>query len=186
MLASFEDYPVTSPIIIVPEGQVKQKVGKKAVRAKRNRYRRADSSSEEEVAEAPRIPVVIEVKRPAVAINNTQWFWETIAQFNWRNASEGRIDGSAIRKAFKNIQYRQVFKDQYGAQYTVLHDKLQADDFFRRNNLTTISAEAKVISHVIALGSEIYEALSNDLPFLQTLVELGECVSFDDMLPDDM
>lgn len=113
-------------------------------------------------------------------------FWDTIQKLNWHNTSDGMIGAAAVGAVFRGLNALdlKVFKTQYTQLFEQTTMILDADGMFGRNHLETMSARARVVSHIIALGPDQYRTLTGDPEILQFLVECGECQSLNEILPE--
>ena len=123
--------------------------------------------------------------RPAVI---TDVFWTIIESIHWRNMSDGGINARATLAIINKLTEldRRIFKVKYTEFYNMMKNRLDIDDMFTRNGIITQFEIAKIVSHVIALGRDIFTTLFEDLAFFQFLIETGECQSFDSCLPNDL
>jgi hypothetical protein len=109
-------------------------------------------------------------------------FWDIVKSLNWHNYSDGAISADSVGRVFRNLTPASLdnFQIGYANSYRNLDRILTADGMFDRN-ITAV--RSTVISHVIALGENQYNVLSTDLDLLQFLVEVGECQSLNDKIP---
>lgn len=119
---------------------------------------------------------------------NIDGFWTIIDSFTWRNKSDGAIDKRFIEKYFSKLSKQKYdsFREHYKHFYNQMHDSLEKDRVFTRNNIKTSTDEARIISHAVALGRSQYDTLLDDHYIFQFLIENDECQSFDSCLPDDI
>lgn len=193
------------PIIVVPNCEpmgepVPRPMGgagkKKAARrhspvrnVMRARAVRDDSDDEDIPIAAPRVEL-----RPIEDFNalsdeeKSESFWKTITSFGWMNATDGRPNIHAIQNIIAGMcpERREHFKMSYFNAYDVMQMRLMADGMFERNGIVSIVEQAKIISHVIAMGSQQYNVLIDDPAIYQFFIEQGDCQSFDAILPHDM
>lgn len=115
-------------------------------------------------------------------------FWATIAKLNWRNASDGHIGAAAVGAVFNTLPAIdiKVFKEQYTHLFEQTRMILEADGMFARNRLETMSAQAKIVSHAIAMGADQYRTLTADPEIFQFFVDSGECQSLNEVLPAEL
>lgn len=148
------------------------------------------------VAVPPPEPVIANMDDPANIIAyealpqdaRERSFWNTIGKLNWHNTSDGAIghaNVSGVIKALNSLDLK-VFKTQYTHLFEQTVMILDADGMFERNRLEGMSARAKVVSHIIALGPDQYKTLISDPEILQFLVESGECQSLNEILPAEI
>ena len=81
---------------------------------------------------------------------------------------------------------RRIFKEKYKEFYLMMQEVLINDGMFERNAVNTSADKAKIISHTIAMGNEVFMTMFADMAFLQFLIEAGECQSLDAYLPNDI
>lgn len=116
--------------------------------------------------------------------NSTGLFWNVVKSFHWHNASDGDISADTIAGVFARLapEQRKAFKHEYAAEYGRIRNILRADGILERNNMRTFAEEARVISHVIALGYDQCITISMDMEILQFLIESGDCMSLNERL----
>lgn len=111
-------------------------------------------------------------------------FWGIIARLQWRNRSDGVMTARHVQNVVGILPpaRKNLFRAHYKYMYDRLNRVLELDGTVERNN----GDASTIISHVIALGRDQYNTLSDDMELLQFLIITGECQSLDDMLPNDV
>jgi hypothetical protein len=120
----------------------------------------------------------------------TDHFWNIIARLGWKGAGMGHIkeaDCRAIKQIIEKMSgvEKIAFRNKYIELFQNMRGRLTADGMFERNGIRSLSDQAKVVSHVIALGKETYGNLYADLEFLQILIEGQDCQNFNVVLPEE-
>jgi hypothetical protein len=117
--------------------------------------------------------------RPGVA---DEKFWKIIESFNWRNRSDGVINKRDLERPVRNLTRldEQIFREKLKEYYTMLYEKLSHDGVF--DNVPP-AGRREAVSHMIALGLQIYNTVLEDATFVYILVEQGDCQSLVDLLP---
>lgn len=112
-------------------------------------------------------------------------FWKIIESFNWRNRTDGVISKRDLERPIRNLTRldEQIFREKLKEYYTMLHEKLTHDGMF--GNVTP-NEQSKTVSHMIALGLQIYNTVLEDATFVYILVEQGDCQSLIDLLPANL
>lgn len=113
-------------------------------------------------------------------------FWQIINTFQWRNASDGRVNARAIQNSIRDFTQSKLdlFKEEYNELYKLMQIKLEEDGMFRRNGIVHPVAQAGIISHAIAMGKDQFYTLFDDPEFFQFFIETGECQSLSAILPE--
>jgi hypothetical protein len=123
---------------------------------------------------------------PAEIIDfNEQQFWDIVHGFEWKNTSDGMVNGRNVETAIDRLSVMQTqqFKEIYWKLYNELDTNIKADGLFERYKIVSFNEQAKIVSHTIAMGMDVYLTLSNDMELLQFLVEAAECQSLHERLP---
>ena len=117
--------------------------------------------------------------RPGVA---DERFWKIIESFNWRNRTDGVISKHDLERVTRRLTRldEQIFRIKMKEYYEMLHEKLSHDGMFEN---VTVAGQHKTVSHMIALGLQIYNTVLEDATFVYILVEQGDCQSLLDILP---
>lgn len=115
----------------------------------------------------------------------TDKFWELIAKFAWQNASDQNMNHRTIQQTFARFTggEKEVFLAKYNTLYEEMHARLTADGVFARRGMDGISDQARVVSHFIAMGRDVYSNLIETREFCEFLIDNGDCQSLDEMLP---
>lgn len=165
----FTDLEHTDPIIVIEETdeqipglmQMPQKI---AVRLPE-----LEEMEEDEIFEVDK-PAVEELT-PEIA---DQMFWNLVAKFNWRNASDermGNIKTVNIFNAFSNFQ-KKIFRDKYRERYNALY--LVLKDSISDRALTP----EPIISHFIAMGEHTYNSVCENPLLAGFFIDEKECQNF--------
>jgi hypothetical protein len=155
-----------------------------------------DARMHERIAAAGRAPAEVPVDAPearaaAEAMDpgtRRMKFWQTINRFQWHNLSDGAIDAATVTAPLNNLNAadRLAFKLEYENVFNGAIEFLRADGMFERNGAASHAEQARIVSHIIALGEDQYTTLIGDPAFLQFLVEAGECQSLNALLPENI
>lgn len=115
-------------------------------------------------------------------------FWEIITRLGWHNASDGAMPAGPINALFNGLTAADAltFKLEYENMFNGAVEFLRADGMFDRNGANDHQAQARIVSHIIALGEDQYVTLIGDPAILQFLVESGECQSLNNLLPENI
>jgi hypothetical protein len=145
---------------------------------------------------APVVPARQDLDNPAVKADvdgidpgtRRVMFWAVIARLNWHNASDGAMPAGPVGALFNGLSARDalIFKREYENMFNGAIEFLRADGMFDRNGAVEYRAQAKIVSHIIALGEDQYTTLISDPMILQFLIEAGECQSLNDLLPENI
>lgn len=101
-------------------------------------------------------------------------FWEIINRFNWRNASDQRMNLGAAERTFNNFSRldREVFRGLYTQKYNQMRDVM-------RDAIAAAGAnEAHVVSHLIAMGRESFATVLEAPMLGDFFITSGECQNF--------
>lgn len=173
-----EEAPAAAPLGAVMDRLVARVAGAPAPVAAARPAIRANINAPEVVAE-------VNAKDPGM---RRMKFWEIVARLQWHNSSDGAIGQGAVNAVLNALTAvdLKIFAVEYNALFAGAIDFLRDNGMFIRNGAATMESQAKIVSHVIALGEDQYITLINDPEILQFLVEAGECQSLNALLPDDV
>jgi hypothetical protein len=109
---------------------------------------------------------------PVRRILNEAQFWHFIQSLNWRDRSDGPVNGSAIQ----NLQGddRSMFKQFFSKYLEELRTAFKAKKFFTGFGIKDKKVEDDILSHVIARGQEFYVPVLDDPIFAEYLVNPPE------------
>lgn len=186
-----------------PVGLAAQPVGLQRKRQRRRERQQIDSEDDnndnidemvEQLAEILPIrrinPMPIAIVEPELDLtgDNEEVFWKMIDKFNWHNISDGLVNNANVQHTISKytLNQRNLFKEYYNNLFGILKEKLELDAMFARNNIVDDTEKAKIISHIIGLGHDQFNTLSDDMEILQFLISMNECQSLHDLLPNFM
>ncbi len=110
------------------------------------------------------------------ACNKT--FWSTVEMFKWVNKSDGIMDIQSVLGLLHSMNSgrKQLFKKKYMKYYERMDDHLCKNDLYL---VDEPNHKKVVISHIIAMGKQVYKSCINDITLVYFMVNEGECQSFD-------
>jgi hypothetical protein len=101
-------------------------------------------------------------------------FWDIIKRFNWRNATDQRMNFGATERTFNNFSKldKDVFRELYQAKYNQMREVM-------RDAIAAAGADEKqVVSHLIAMGRETYTTVIDSPMLGDFFMNSGECQLF--------
>jgi hypothetical protein len=125
-------------------------------------------------------------KVPQTEEDKQKFFWDTIRKLEWKYASDGIVNGAAVKSVFTHmpLHMKAIFRDVYSAKVILMMRAVENDGLFPRNGVNLLEDKIKIVSHIIAMGQDQYNSI--DMELLQYFVQQGECQSLDARLPDDL
>lgn len=139
-------------------------------------------------------PIVAEAITPPAEENipesdreKQEFFWNTISKFEWKNRSDGVVNGYIVKRTFDNMSLprKVIFRAIYLEKIDALMNIVKHDGMFDRLRLINkLSEQLTILSHVVAMGKEQYESI--DMEILQYFVSEDECQSLDRHLPPEL
>lgn len=198
-----QDFPQTTPIIVVVEKPVivradispPRRLVEERSRSppRQRRHRRVVDSDDEEGPDHPMIvaemaPVHAEELAAIPRHQQEDQFWAIIADLNWQHAIDQIMPSGPVRAAIGRLTplRRQLFKEVYARMFADLWQIMRGDGIFDRNGIVPGRDQAKIISHMIAMGGDQYHTIRTDMAILQFFIDGGYCQSLNDLLPADI
>lgn len=110
----------------------------------------------------------------------TDFFWNRVADVGWQN---GGGQQNRVPKSFfgRNVDEIAALTEIYSQVFDAAYNIIAADGLFGRYKMSRYD-EARLVSHIIALGRDSYENLIGEMSLVDYLWASGDCQSFDEQL----
>ena len=198
-IVPMHEFKKATPIIVIDERQrntplVRAIRRELAERRREERYSDDENSSDrdspaEESDDEDKAVVAVAPRLQDTPISErVAQFWIMLMQLEWRNSSDERMTAGRVNRFIRGLtpDQRDIFADRYAAIYDELLLHLTASRMSQRKNITADGDRAKIVSHFIAMGRDVYETIKESSDLCEYFIDAGECQSLDNLLPYDM